>query len=400
MRVPGRDWLEQAAAVTLLSLRTLRQRPGASSVVVIGVAGVVAVFIGVLSIAEGFRKTMEVSGSPDTAIVTRSGADSEMTSILNREEVRVIIDAPGILRDAEGARASAELFVIVDLPKRPRGTPANVPLRGVQPAAFRVRQNLHLLAGRRFEPGRNEIVAGIGAVREFEGLALGSVHRWGENEWRVVGHFSAGGGIAESELWCDVGVLQPAYRRGNTFQSVYAQLNSANHFGAFKDALTADPRLNVKVQRETEYYAEQSAVLIAIITVLGTLIAGLMGVGAVFSALNTMYTAVAARTREIATLRALGFGGSLVVISVLAEALLLAVAGAALGGSLAYAAFNGYQTATINWQSFSQVAFAFAVTRALLGKATLLALLVGLLGGLLPAIRAARLPVATALREL
>lgn len=400
MSLPGLGWMQQVVAVTVVSLRTLPQRFGSSSVVVIGVAGVVAVFVGVLSIAEGFKATLEVSGSPDTAVVTRSGADAEMTSILGLEETRIVADAPGVQRTEKGPLASAELFVIVDLPKRSTGTVANVPLRGVQPTAFQVRRDVQIVAGRRFDPGRNEILAGVGAVREFSGLAVGTVLRWGQNEWQVVGHFSAGGAVAESELWCDVSVLQPAYRRGTSFQSVYARLRSPDSFQDFKDALTADPRLNVKVQRETEFYAEQSTVLYAVITVLGTLIAGLMSVGAVFSALNTMYTAVAGRTREIATLRALGFGGSSVVISVLIESLLLALAGAFVGCSLAYLAFHGYRSATMNWQSFSQVAFAFAVTPTLLVRATVLALLIGLLGGLFPAIRATRLSVVAALREL
>ena len=393
-------WMRQVSAVIRLGLRTLPLRIGASSVVVIGVAGVVAVFVGVLSIAEGFKKTMEVSGSPDTAVVTRSGADSEMTSILTRDDVRLIQDSPGILRTEDGALASAELFVIVDLPKRSSGTVANVPLRGVQPRGFKVRKDVRIVAGRSFEPGRNEMVVGVGAARQFSGLEVGSVHRWGRNEWHVVGHFSAGGGIVESELWCDVGVLQPAYQRGTTFQAVYAKLDSADAFTQFKDALTTNPQLNVKVQRETEFYAEQSTLLYAIIVRLGILIAALMGIGAVFSALNTMYTAVAARTREIATLRALGFGGGPVVLSVLVESLLLALVGGLLGGGLAYVAFNGYQTATINWQSFSQVAFAFAVTPPLLVRATALALLIGLLGGLFPGVRAARASVSAALREL
>lgn len=400
MSLPGLGWMQQVVAVTVVSLRTLPQRFGSSSVVVIGVAGVVAVFVGVLSIAEGFKATLEVSGSPDTAVVTRSGADAEMTSILGLEETRIVADAPGVQRTEKGPLASAELFVIVDLPKRSTGTVANVPLRGVQPTAFQVRRDVQIVAGRTFKPGRNEIIAGVGAVREFSGLAVGTVLRWGQNEWQVVGHFSAGGAVAESELWCDVSVLQPAYRRGTTFQSVYARLRSSDSFQDFKDALTADPRLNVKIQRETEFYAEQSTVLYAVITVLGTLIAGLMSVGAVFSALNTMYTAVAGRTREIATLRALGFGGSSVVISVLIESLLLALAGAFVGCSLAYLAFHGYRSATMNWQSFSQVAFAFAVTPTLLVRATVLALLIGLLGGLFPAIRATRLSVVAALREL
>ncbi len=393
-------WLSQVAAVSLLNLRTLKERRGSSAVAVLGVAGVVAVFVAVLSMAEGFRATLATTGSPNTAIVMRGGTDTEMNSILSREETRIIADAPGVLHVAEGSITSAELFVIVDLPKRSTGTAANVPLRGVQPSAFAVREELSIIEGRNFLPGRNEIIAGSGAAQEFAGLELGSVLRLGKNEWTVVGVFSSGGTAAESELWCDASVLQPAYRRGTTFQSVYVKLTSPEAFDEFRDALTADPRLNVKVMRESDYYAEQSRMLHGLITGLGTLVAGLMGIGAVFSALNTMYTAVSARTREIATLRALGFGGSPVVVSVLMESVLLSLVGGALGAGLAYVGFDGFRTATLNWQTFSQVAFAFAVTPALLVQGMLYAGVMGLIGGIFPAIRAARMPVAAALREL
>jgi putative ABC transport system permease protein len=395
-----RNWISQVFAITGLNLRTIKERRGASAAAAFGVAGVVTVFVAVLSIAAGFQKTMATSGSADTAIVLRTGSDSEMTSGLRHDATRLIADAPGVRRTASGPLASSELYVIVDLPKRSTGTAANVPLRGVQPAAFEVRNDIRIISGRRFEPGKNEILVGQAAAGQFAGLDVGSTHRWGENVWTVVGIFTAGGGVAESELWCDAGVLQPAYRRGDTFQVVHARLDSPAAFAKFKDALTADPRLDVKVVRQSEYYAEQSRALTAIITGLGTLIAGLMAVGAVFGALNTMYTAVASRTREIATLRALGFSAGPVVLSVLAESLLLALAGGIVGALVAYFVFNGYRTSTLNWQTFSQVAFAFAVTPRLLVQGIVWALLMGLIGGLLPAIRAARLPVATALREL
>ncbi len=394
------NFLHQIAAVTELNLRTIPERLGSSAAAVVGVAGVVAVFVAVLSIAEGFRAAMVTAGSPDTAIVMRAGTDSEMTSILGRDDVRIIEDAPGILRGPQGPLASAELFVIVDLPKRSTGTDANVPLRGVDDAAFAVRRRLRIVAGRRFEPGRNEIVVGEGAAREFRGLDLGSTLRFGENTWTVVGMFSTGGTVADSELWCDTKVLQGAYRRGTSYQAVYAKLASAEAFPQFKDALTSDPRLNVKVVRETEYYAEQSSTLYGLIRGVGTVIAVLMGIGAVFGALNTMYTAVAARTREIATLRALGFGGGPLVLAFLAESVVLALVGGLLGAGLAFFAFDGFHTATMNWRSFSQVAFAFAVTRQLLVQGISYALVMGLLGGIFPAIRAARLPVAAALRAL
>ncbi len=393
-------WFSQAAAITLVNLRTIKERKGAALAAAFGIAGVVAVFVAVLSIGVGFRRTLAVSGSPDTAIVLRGGSDSEMVSGLLHQDTRVIADTPGILRTAQGPAASSELFVVVDVPKRSTGTAANVPLRGVQPAAFVVRDRVKIVSGRRFEPGKNEIIVGKAALEQFAGLDLGSTLRWGENTWTVVGIFTADGAVSESELWCDASVLQPAYRRGDTFQSVYAKLTSPAAFTAFKDTLTTDPRLDVKVVREDEYFASQSQALSAIINFLGTLIAGLMAVGATFGALNTMYTAVASRTREIATLRALGFGAGPVVVSILVESLLLALAGGLVGAIAAYFAFNGYKASTINFQSFSQVAFAFAVTPPLLVGGIVIALLMGLIGGIFPAIRAARMPVITALREL
>ena len=395
MRFPA-----QVFTMIALTLRTVPQRAGSSFVAVTGVAGVVVVFVAVLSIAEGFQAALAGAGSPDTAIVMRGGSDTELSSGLPLESTRVIKDAPGVRRSAEGVVASAELFVVVDVPKRSTGTPANVPLRGVEPAAFGVRDEVQIVEGRTFRPGTNEIIVGRSAVAQFAGIELGSTQRWGESTWEVVGIFEAGGTIAESEIWCDARVLQPAYRRGDSFQSVYARLESADAFDAFKDALTTDPRLDVMVEREEDYYLGQTQAVTAIITGIAGVIAFLMGIGAVFGAINTMYTAVAARTREIATLRALGFSSGPVVISVMAESVALAVVGGTLGGLLAYAGFNGYQTATINWQTFSQVAFAFRVTPALLVQGIAWAVVMGFFGGLFPAVRAARLPVATALREL
>jgi len=393
-------WLSQVVVVTVLNLRTIRQRVTSSMVAVVGIAGVVAVFVAVLSMAQGFQRTMATTGSPDTAIVMRSGADSEMVSILTIDDVRLIGDAAGVRRNEKGPVASGELFVIVDLPKRTTNTTANVPLRGVGPNAFAVRPNVRIVEGRRFETGRNEVIVGRGAAGQFAGLEIGRVLKFGQGDWTVVGIFDAGGTMSDSELWCDAAVLQPAYRRGNSFQTVYAKLESPEAFTRFKDALTTDPRLNLKVLRETDYFAEQSQLVSNLITTLGAGIALLMGIGAIFGAINTMYSAVAARTREIATLRALGFGGGPVVVSVMVESLLLALLGGAIGGAVAYVGFNGFQTSTINWQTFSQVAFAFAVTPGLIVAGIVYALMMGMLGGLLPAVRAARLPIVAALREL
>jgi len=394
------NWISQTLAVTGVTLRSIGQRLGASIVAIIGIAGVVVVFIAVLSIAEGFAKAMRGTGDPRTVIVLRSGSDTEMTSGLSGEQARLITEGPGLEHGPDGPHASPELFVIVGHPLKRTGTDANVPLRGLSPAALNVRPAFELVEGRMFTPGTNEIVVGRAASQQFAGLTIGSSVRWGEGSWQVVGIFDADGSVAESEIWCDARVLQPAYRRGNSYQSVYARLASVDSFQQFKDALTTDPRLNVTVIREPEYFAQQSRILQSVIRTIGFGIAALMGLGAIFGAVNTMYSAVASRTREIATLRALGFGGLPVVVSVLAEATLLSIVGGLIGGALAWAAFDGYQTATMNWQSFSQVAFAFAVTPSLLGRAMGYALVMGLLGGLAPAIRAARLPVVTALRQL
>jgi len=394
------NWLAQTVAVTALNLRTIPQRLASSGVAIVGIAGVVVVLVSVLSIAAGFTAAMRDSGSPSRALVMRSGADSEMTSGLGGAEVDVIRQAPGIRRDETVALAGAELYVIIDLPKRSSNTPANVPMRGIQPASLGVRDDASIVEGRMLEFGTNEVVVGRGASGQFAGLTVGNEIRSGQNTWRVVGVFEADGGVAESEIWCDARVLQGAYRRGNSFQSVLARLDSSGSFDAFRDWLTANPQLNVQVRRETEYYAQQSQALTRLIQGLGFAIAALMGIGAIFGAVLTMYTAVSTRSREIATLRALGFNATSVVVSVLAESLALAAIGGVLGGAGAYAAFNGYQTSTMNFQTFSQVAFAFTVTPELLVMGLVYALGMGLVGGLLPAVRAARLPIPAALREL
>jgi putative ABC transport system permease protein len=392
--------LIQTVAVTGVTLRSIGQRLGSSAVAVIGIAGVVIVFTSVLSIAEGFRAAMTEKGDPLRVLILRSGADTEMTSGLGGDSTRIIMDAAGIARTAEGPVASPELFVIVGHPLKRSGTDANVPLRGLSEGALRVRPEVSIAEGRMFRSGTNEIIVGRAAAAQFDGLAVGRSVRWGSNTWEVVGIFDATGSVAESELWCDARVLQQVYRRGNSYQSVLARLESADAFQPLKDALTSDPRLQVSVMFERDYYAQQSQVLQMIIRTVGIGIAGLMGLGAIFGAVNTMYSAVSSRTREIATLRALGFRGMPVAASVLVEAVLLSLLGGAIGGLVAYLAFDGYQTATMNWQSFSQVAFAFAVTPALLAQAMILATVIGLAGGLLPAWKAARMPVVNALRQL
>ena len=394
------NWISQIFSVTGFSIRSIPQRKGSSVAAMLGIAGVVAVMVGVLSIAQGIVKTMESSAGDANAVVLRSGSDSEMMSGLGGDETRIIGEAPGIARDETGALASPELFVIINLPMRTTGTDANVPLRGVQSQAAKIRNDFEIIEGRMFEWGLNEVIVGTGAREQFSGLQVGSSIEVGQEQWPVVGVFEAGGGVAESEIWVDASVLQSAYRRGNSYQSVYVKLTSPDAFDTFKDSLTSDPRLNIKSIRETDYYASQSEMIYNLITGLGTLIAVIMGLGAVFGALNTMYTAVSARTREIATLRALGFRSGPVIISVLSESLVLAFLGGLIGAGLAWLAFDGFRTATLNWSSFSAITFAFDVNTGLLLQGIVFAMLIGLVGGLFPAIRAARQPVAHALREL
>jgi putative ABC transport system permease protein len=394
------NFIKQTIAVTILNLRTIPQRLGSSGVAIVGIAGVVIVLVSVLSIAQGFSAAMEQSGSDNRALVMRSGADSEMTSGLGAPEVDIIKQAPGLRREGQTGVASAELYVIIDIPKIGTNSPANVPMRGVEPQATAVRDEFSITEGRMFQFGTNEVVVGRGAVVNFQGLTLGSTIHSGQNTWQVVGIFETDGSIAETEIWCDSRVLQGAYRRGNSYQTVLARLDSSQSFDTFRDWLTANPQVNVQVRRETEYYAQQSRALNSLIRGVGFGIAALMGIGAVFGAILTMYTAVSTRSREIATLRALGFNTTSVIVSVLSESLALAAIGGAIGGVLAYVAFNGYQTSTMNFSTFSQVAFAFQVTPQLLGMGVSYALIMGLIGGLFPALRAARLPIPSALREL
>lgn len=394
-------WLRQTVAVMALNLRTIPARLSSSAVAIVGIAGVVVVLVSVLSIASGFTAAMRGSGSASRALVMRSGADSELTSGLSGTEVDVIRQAPGLARSGSNALTSAELYVILDLPKK--SSPefaANVPMRGIEPLGIEVRPEVSIIKGRMFTFGTNEVIAGAGASGQFVNLDVGDTVVSGQNRWNVVGVFQANGGVSETEVWTDARTLQGAYRRGNTYQSLLASLETPDSFDTFRDWLTSNPQVNLSIRRENEYYAGQSQTLTRLIQTVGFAIAGLMGIGAVFGAILTMYTAVATRAREIATLRALGFDASSVVVSVMVESLVLGAIGGVIGGAAAYLGFNGYQTSTINFQTFSQVAFAFRVTPGLLVAGLSYALIMGAAGGLLPALRAARLPIPEALRQL
>jgi putative ABC transport system permease protein len=393
-------WVSQLRAVTAMNLRNLPARLGTSLVAVIGIGGVVAVLVSLLSMGEGFKAALDLSGRDDVALILRGGSSDELSSALGRDQVNVIAAAPGIARDARGAVVSPEFYTIVDLPMRSTGTEANVPFRGVTARAPELREDFRLVAGRMFEPGKDEVIVGRGAFAQFGNIDLGREVVWGSQTWKVVGVFEAGGSVSESEVWTDLTVLQGVYRRGNSVQIVRARLESPASLGVLERWLDADPRIDATVRTERDFYADQSRILIAMIRYVGTTIALLMGIGAVFAALNTMYSAVSTRTREIATLRALGFGAAPVVVSVLLEAMVLGLLGGVAGGALVYAALNGYQASTLNFASFSQVTFAFTVTPGLLVTGLGYSLILGLVGGLLPALRAARLPVTEGLREL
>jgi putative ABC transport system permease protein len=382
--------LNQIAQITLVNLRTIPTRLGTSLVVVVGIAGVVGVLVSVLAMSEGFRHTLASTGRPSRVILLRAGSDSELSSGVARDQATVLASLPAIARDAAGRPlASAELNVMVDLPRRGERDPNNVPFRGVQPAAFAIRDELTLVEGRVFTRGVREVIVGRKASRQFAGLEVGSRIDFRDSEWTVVGIFTSGGDVHESEIWADAEVAMSAFRRSG-FQSVTATLADPSDAGlaALKDTIARDRRLSISVLREPEYYARQANVLGTLIDVLGYSVA----------ALNCMYSAIASRQVEIATLRAIGFGGAPVVVSVMLEALVLALAGGALGGGLAWLYFDGASLSTLNFSTFSQVAFDFRVTGGLLVRGLVWALVIGAVGGALPALRAARLPVTAALR--
>ncbi len=392
--------LTRIAHVTAVNLLTIPQRLGTSLVIVIGIAGVVGVLVAVLAMAEGFRHTLAATGRLDRVIVLRAGSDSELSSGIPREQVTLLLNLPGVRRDAQSRPlASAEVNVMVELPGRASPEPNNVPFRGVQPAAFAIRDEIRIVEGRRFARGVREVVVGRKAARQFAGLEVGSRIAFRDSDWVVVGTFESGGDVHESEIWADAEVAMPAFRR-ETYQSVTATLADGTDAGveALRELVRRDRRLAVNVLREPEYYAKQATILANLIGVLGYTVAAFMAVGALFGALNCMYSAIASRQVEIATLRAIGFGGAPVVVSVMIEALLLALLGGTIGGGLAWAYYDGATLSTLNFSTFSQVAFDFRVTPALLAQGFLWALAIGAAGGLPPAIRAARVPVTTALR--
>jgi putative ABC transport system permease protein len=384
----------------IYNVRSVKARWASAIVAVIGIAGTVGVFVAMLSLARGFRATLVASGSPGNALVMRAGSTSEMMGGVTLDSVKIIQDAPGIARDSAGPLVTEEVVGVVPFPLISSGTNANVQVRGVSPNVLRIRNFVKIAQGRMFNPGLNELIVGKNANTTYAGLTVGNTVKFGGGLWLVVGVFDAGDSSFDSEVWCDGPILNQVLKRPpNIFQSVTVHLVSPDTFQQFKDAITADPRLNVDVVREIDYYAKQSTRMTTLITILGGVVASIMAIGAVFAGLNTMYSAVAERGREIATMRALGFGAVAVVASFLFEALLISFVGGAVGCA-AVLPLNGLTTSTMNFQTFSSLAFAFKVTPDLLVRGIFFALAMGIVGGLLPAIRAANTPVATALREL
>jgi putative ABC transport system permease protein len=388
----------RVGALTAAGLVTLPQRWGGASVVVVAIAGVVGVLVSLLAMGKGYESTFGATGSRDTAIVLRSGALSESTSNLDPQSVLLIGQEPQVARNAKGQPlASPEVVVAVSLQKRDTHQDANVTLRGVGPEVWAVSRHVKIIAGRRFRTGLRQLIVGRSAAREFAHTAIGDTLTLNGVPWKIVGEF-AGGKSHDSELWGDVNVVGAAFHRGNSVQSVTVRLTRPSAFAAFKAALASDPRLKVQAHTTRQYYAEQAKDTTEIIRILGLVVAGIMAVGAVAGALNSMYAAVAARTREIATLRALGFRGAAVVASVLIETMLLALLGGVAGALIAWLLFHGFTASTMG-PNFGAVVFNFRVTPQLMGTGLKWALAIGFVGGLFPALRAARLPVTAGLRE-
>lgn len=389
----------QVRAVTLMNLKSVPLRLGTSLVIVIGIAGVVGVLVSVLAMSTGMVKTMKNSGRDDRVVVLRNGSTSETGSVIARNAARLILDSAGVKRDAVGNPiGSAESLRLLSLYTRGDNTEVNVVLRGVGPQVAALRPEFKLIEGRMFKPAVNEVIVGRAAARLYKGVAIGEKIITRNATWTVVGVYSSGGDSHESEAMADTETLLSAEKRGG-YQSVTVMLESPAAFQKFKDALTSNPALAVDVTSEREYFAQRSKSISRVISVVAYVVGGIMAIGAIFGALNTMYSAVSARLREIATLRAIGFGATAMVVSVLAEALLLAGIGGAIGAALAWLFFNGHSVST-GGAGTGQLIFELSVSPQLVIVGILWACAIGLLGGLFPAVRAARLPVATALRAV
>ena len=393
----------QTRSVASVGISTLSQRLGASAVIVVGIAGVVGVLVALLAMAEGYAETLRKTGGTDTSIVMRGASAAEVASVLDRDSTTQIAQAAGVARDAKGEPiASSELVVAANLPlKKSEGADdeGSVQLRGIGDQAWAVRPQVKIVDGRRFEPGLRELIVGRGAARQFANLAPGREIRLGTQQWKIAGVFASGDAM-ESEIWGDASVVADTYRRGSSRASVTVRLTDPKAFATFKSALESNPQLKVDVSTTLDYFSKQSEGVTKVLRIIGITVGAIMAIGAMFGALNTMFAAVAARAREIATLRAIGFSGLPVVVAVMLETMLLALIGGVIGGLAAWLLFNGYNASTMAAGSVGQLAFDLRVTPELLWTGLKWALAIGFIGGLFPAVRAARLPVTTALREL
>ena len=392
--------MKQILAITGMNIRTILQRSGASIVIIIGIAGSVAVMVSLLAMAEGLSKTIASTGQVDRALIFREGSNSEMSSGIAMTDLAIIENTQGIKKSEDGPMIAAEIFTIIDLKKKGAVDTSNLPLRGVQEMSFKIRPELKIIEGENFFPGRGEVIVGKGAANEYEGLELGNKIKIRDSEWTVVGIFSTGGDVHESEIWADLAVTQGAFRRGASASIAIVQMEENASITDLGATLELDPRLDLKVQGEVDFYEEQSSGASSLIQAFGYTVAVIMAIGAVFAALNTMYSAVSTRLVEIGTLRAVGFHGSSVLFALMIESMFLALLGGLLGAGLSYLIFNGYTVSTLASVSFTQTAFDFAVTGEIIGQGLILALIVGFLGGLLPARRAATQDITEALRAI
>jgi len=384
---------KQTLAAVRINLTSIPQRASMSAATVLSVALIVAVLLGFLAMANGFNATLSNFGRDDIAVILRSGAQSELNSGLSSETVRLLEGAPGIATNSGGTPLlSGELFVVVDGVKRASNTPANLPLRGLGANGLEVRPGLSIVRGRWFEPGTNELIVGDAVRREFAGFELGETVRLGPNEWVVVGVFSTNGSVFDGEIWADTATLQNLYQRGTIVQSVRAQLAAPNSIGALRDFVAEDPRLNLDIKTEADFFSQQAGATTHLILYLGWPLAIAMAVGALAGAWNTMYASVDSRMREIATLRAIGFGGFPAAIGTMTESLLLAAIGGIIGATSVYLLLDGLSASTLGL-GMTQVVFSFTVTADAVIDGLVLALAVGFLGGLIPAIRSATVPL-------
>lgn len=384
--------LNQITALVVMNIRSIPERLWMSLATVLAIAVVVAVLLAFLAMGNGFRETVNASGADDIAMIMRTGSQSELNSTINKEQVNLIANAPGIVQTENGGAISPELYVIVDGKKRSTLQKANLPFRGLNASGINLRKNVTLVEGRIFEPGKNELLIGEAVAREYEGFDLGKVVKLGRTEWEVVGIFSARGSVFDSELWTDARTLQSQFQRGNFFQIVRAQLEVPGEVSSLEEYFSGEPRLTVEVKTEKAYYQTQSKGLSDVIFYIGWPLAITMALGALAGALNTMYNSVAQRTGEIATLRAIGFTGFPVFVGTLAESLVLAAIGGLLGTTAAYLFFDGMSTSTLG-SSFTQIVFTFDISVQAFKQGIMLAIGLGFVGGFFPALRAARLPV-------